>query len=98
MLARFRAGELTVEEALDEIRRIQLVELEGQARMDLGRTARRGIPEVVLASGKDPAAAARLILALASRQGQGLGSRLTEAHWSALEEAADGFELGRYGP
>ena len=98
MLARFRAGELTVEEALDEIRRIQLVELEGQARMDLGRTARRGIPEVVLASGKDPAAAARLMLALANRQGQGLGSRLTEAHWSALEEAADGFELGRYGP
>jgi NCAIR mutase (PurE)-related protein len=98
MLARFRAGELTVDEALEEIRRIQLVELGGQARMDLGRTARRGIPEVVLAAGKDPAAAARLVLALARQQGQGLGSRLTEAHWSALEEAGDGFELTRYGP
>jgi len=98
MLARLRAGELTVDEALEEIRRTQLVELGGQARMDLGRTARRGIPEVVLGSGKAPAVAARLILALAREQGQGLGSRLGEAHWTALEEAAAGFELARYGP
>jgi NCAIR mutase (PurE)-related protein len=98
MLARLRAGELTVEEALEEIRRTQLVELGGRARMDLGRTARRGIPEVVLASGKSPEVAARLILALARQQDQGLGSRLTEAHWAALVEAAAGIELSRYGP
>ena len=98
MLARLRAGELTVDEALEEIRRVQLVELAGQARVDLGRTARRGIPEVVLASGKAPAAAARLILTLAREQGQGLGSRLGEEHWAALEQALGDYELERYGP
>ena len=98
MLARLRAGELTVDEALEEIQRTQLVELAGHARMDLGRTTRRGIPEVVLAAGKAPAAAARLVVALAREQGQGLGSRLAPEHWPALEEASAGLELERFGP
>ena len=98
MLARLRAGELTVDEALEEIRRTQLVELAGQARMDLGRTARRGIPEVVLAARKPPETVARLILALAREQGQGLGSRLMPDHWPALEAASGEFELERFGP
>jgi pyridinium-3,5-biscarboxylic acid mononucleotide synthase len=98
MLARLRAGELTVDEALEEIRRTQLVELAGHARMDLGRTARRGVPEVVLAAGKAPEAAAQLVLALAREQGQGLASRLGGEHWPALEAAAAGLELERYGP
>ena len=88
MLARLRAGELSVDEALEEIRRVQLVELAGNARMDIGRTARRGIPEVVLAAGKPPESAARLILALARAQGVGLGSRLGPEHWTALEAGA----------
>src|SRR4029077_1653315 len=98
MLARLRAGELTVDEALEEIRRTQLVELAGQARVHLGRTARRGIPEIVLAAGKAPAAVARLILTLAREQGQGLGSRLSEAHWAALAESAGDYEVTKYGP
>ena len=98
MLARLRAGELTIDEALDEIRRTQLIELADHARMDLGRTARRGIPEIVLASGKEPATAARLVVAMAREQGQGLGSRLGQEHWAALEAASVGFELERYGP
>jgi pyridinium-3,5-biscarboxylic acid mononucleotide synthase len=98
MLARLRAGELTVDEALEEIRRTQLVELAGHARMDLGRTARRGIPEVVLAAGKPPEVAARLMVALAREQGQGLGSRLGAEHWPELEASSAGLELERYGP
>jgi pyridinium-3,5-biscarboxylic acid mononucleotide synthase len=98
MLARLRAGELSVDEALEEIRRTQLLELAGHARMDLGRSGRRGIPEVVLAAGKTPEAAARLIVALAREQGQGLGSRLSAEHWLALEAAAGEFSVARYGP
>ena len=98
MLARLRAGELTVDEALEQIRRTQLVELAGKARIDLGRTARRGISEVVLAAGKPPDTVARLILALAREQGQGLGSRLASDHWPALEAASGEFELERFGP
>ncbi len=88
VLRRLIAGELTEDEALAELRRSQLEELGGRARLDLGRFLRRGIPEVVLAPGKSPADAARLAVAMAEQMGQGLISRMSEAHRSALQAAA----------
>lgn len=88
VLRRLLAGELTEEEAISQLRRLQLDELGGRARLDLGRFLRRGIPEVVLATGKTPADAARLVVAMADRQGQGLISRMTAAHEAALHELA----------
>jgi NCAIR mutase (PurE)-related protein len=54
---------------------------------------RRGIPEVVLAPGKAPDEAARLTVALAQRQGQGLISRMSREHRASLQEAADAAEM-----
>ncbi len=88
VLRRLTAGELTEDEALAELRNLQLEELGGRARLDLGRFMRRGIPEVVLATGKTPPEAARLAVSLALRQGQGLISRMTAAHREALGAAA----------
>ena len=88
VLRRLLEGEVTEDEAVAELRRLQLDELEGRARLDLGRFLRRGIPEVVLARGKAPADAARLALAMAAQQGQGLISRMTRKHDSALRESA----------
>jgi NCAIR mutase (PurE)-related protein len=88
VLRRLVAGELTEDEALGELRSLQLEELGGRARLDLGRFMRRGIPEVVLATGKTPAEAARLAVALAERQGQGLISRMTPEHRAAVGQAA----------
>ena len=88
VLQRLIAGELTEDEALTELRRIQLDELGGRAKLDLGRFMRRGVPEVVLAPGKAPAEAARLVITLALRQGQGLISRMTAEHRTALTAAA----------
>jgi pyridinium-3,5-biscarboxylic acid mononucleotide synthase len=88
ILRRLLAGELTEEEAVAELRRSQLEELGGRARLDLGRFLRRGLPEVVLATGKSPADAARLAVAMARQAGQGLISRMNGAHRSALEGAA----------
>ena len=88
VLRRLIAGELTEDAALAELRSLQLEELGGRARLDLGRLVRRGIPEVVLAAGKAPKEAARLAVALAERQGQGLISRMSAEHKAALNEAA----------
>jgi NCAIR mutase (PurE)-related protein len=93
VLRRLLAGELTEDEALGELRSLQLEELGGRARLDLGRFMRRGIPEVVLATGKAPAEAARLTVALAERQGQGLISRMTPEHRSALGQAAGAAQM-----
>jgi len=97
ILRRLAAGELMVAEAEAELRRAQLVELGGKARLDVGRPARRGVPEVVLAEGKAPAEAARLVAALARDSGQGLASRLGPEHRAALEAAVDDLELRWYG-
>jgi NCAIR mutase (PurE)-related protein len=88
ILRRLLAGELSEDEAVAQLRTLQLEELGGRARLDLGRFLRRGLPEVVLASGKSPADAARLAVAMAERQGQGLISRMSEAHRLALTDTA----------
>jgi pyridinium-3,5-biscarboxylic acid mononucleotide synthase len=99
VLRRLLAGELTEAEAEAELRRVQLEELGGRARLDIGRVGRRGLPEVVLASGKPPEDVARLAVSLAAEQGQGLASRLGPEHWRSLEVAAAGrgYDLLRYG-
>ncbi len=89
VLRRLLAGELSEDEALSELRRLQLDELGGRAKLDLGRYLRRGIPEVVLASGKSPDEATRLVMAMAERQGQGLISRMTDTHRAALHQGAE---------
>jgi NCAIR mutase (PurE)-related protein len=96
ILRRLLAGELSEAEAEAELRRVQLEELGGRARLDLGRTLRRGVPEIVLASGKSPEELAELVMGMCRAQGQGLGSRLEPAHWRALESVAGDLELIRY--
>jgi NCAIR mutase (PurE)-related protein len=88
ILRRLVAGSVSEEQAVAELRRLQLDELGGRAKLDLGRFMRRGIPEVVLSTGKAPADAARLAIAMAERQGQCLISRMSDAHRAALDEAA----------
>ena len=95
-LRRLVAGQISEDDALAELRRIQLDELGGKAKLDLGRYLRRGIPEVVLAPGKAPDDAARLVVRMADRHGQGLISRMTDAHRQALQTAARGMRVVAY--
>lgn len=85
---RVREGQIPEAAALAELRRAQLEELGGAAQLDVARERRRGLPEVVFAEGKRPEEAARLTVRLALERGQGLVSRLGEAHWTALRQAA----------
>ena len=94
VLQRLQAGELNLEAAEAELRRVQLEDLGGRARLDVGRTARRGLPEVILAAGKTPADVGRLAAVLAADQGQACVSRMDAAQWAAVKAAAGpGFEV-----
>jgi pyridinium-3,5-biscarboxylic acid mononucleotide synthase len=96
VLRRLVAGEISEDEALAEIRRMQLDELGGRAHLDLGRYLRRGIPEVVLATGKSPQDAARLAVRMTEQHGQGLISRMSAAHRSALVAASGAMRIVDY--
>lgn len=54
VLTGFSKGCITLEEAAAEIEGLRIEEVEELARLDLGRAARCGIPEVILAEGKSP--------------------------------------------
>jgi len=99
VLRRLLAGELNVDEAEAELRRVQLEDLEGRARLDVGRTVRRGLPEVVLAAGKSAADVGRLAVSLARDQGQACLSRLDAEQRAAVAAAAAGagLEVVSYG-
>src|SRR5256712_10350039 len=79
VLRRLVAGELSEDDALAELRRMQLDELGGPARLDLGRYMRRGAPEGVVRTGKSAADAAPLAGGVAGQEGPGLISRMTGA-------------------
>jgi NCAIR mutase (PurE)-related protein len=53
LLERLRSGELSVDEALDELRLVPFERL-GFANVDLHRAVRRGFPEVIFGPGKRP--------------------------------------------
>ena len=68
ILSRVRSGELSVKEALEQLRQETVDEL-GFATLDLQRALRRGFPEVVLGEGKTPSQLADITRSL-RRAGQ----------------------------
>lgn len=99
VLRAVRDGHISVEQAGRDLRISELKLLESRARLDLGRLSRRGLPEIVLAPNKDCREAAQLVMSVAIEQGQGLISRMTDDHWSALQHEVEGQDvaLKRYG-
>jgi len=54
VLCGFKEGRITLEDTVQEIFGLRIDSVAGLANLDLGRTARCGIPEVILAEGKSP--------------------------------------------
>ena len=54
VLERYKKGEIPLDEAAQEIEGLRLERVGDFACLDLGRAVRCGMPEVVLAEGKDP--------------------------------------------
>jgi hypothetical protein len=75
LLARLERGECTRAEVLEELARLPFREL-GDARVDLHRALRTGLPEVVLGAGKSADQIARIARVLLDEQGCALVTRV----------------------
>ena len=78
------AGELSVGEAQSRLALAGASALEGFARIDAGRQARKGVPEVVYAPGKSPEQLVKICGALLEHAGRGIVSGLDGERWPPL--------------
>jgi NCAIR mutase (PurE)-related protein len=89
VLVQFREGDISLEEASREIAGLRIEMVGDIANLDLGRRFRCGIPEVVLAEGKDSRQLADIALAGVRSSGRCLVSRLSSAQFHVLQEEAE---------
>lgn len=81
------SGSLPVSEALDMLPLLQVAQLEQFARLDVGRAARKGVPEVIYAPGKTDSALEAIARTFVVEAGVALVSRLTAPRAGLLREA-----------
>lgn len=55
------------------------------AKLDIGREIRKGIPEIVLAEGKEPGDVAKIAEAMVRRAGRAIVSRASKTHYRAIQ-------------
>jgi NCAIR mutase (PurE)-related protein len=84
VLEAVKAGNLSLEEAEQTLRGMQLEEVEDIARLDLGRGIRCGMPEIILAEGKDVPDLIAIALRQVRASGRSIISRVSHEQLSAF--------------
>lgn len=88
------AGKITAEQAKRKLAVLNIERISDLVRLDVGRIHRVGIPEVVLAEGKNPATVAKSAVALASTSGYALVTRASKKHFKLIQtELRRDFEV-----
>ncbi|MDD1716338.1 MAG: nickel pincer cofactor biosynthesis protein LarB [Methanolinea sp.] len=85
VLAGYREGAITLEDAVRQIEGLRIEAVGELARLDLGRSMRCGIPEVVLAEGKDAVQLATIAGKGVEMSGKSIISRLSPEQFEALK-------------
>ncbi|NLB00908.1 MAG: nickel pincer cofactor biosynthesis protein LarB [Methanomicrobiales archaeon] len=80
----YRNGEVSEDEAAGALEGLRIEVIDGMARIDTGRSVRCGMPEVVLAEGKEPETFVDIMLAQVKAAGRCVGTRVSPAHLDAL--------------
>ena len=93
VLEKLVKGEISVEEAMREIKLYGVEEIESMVRFDVGRELRRGIPEIVFAEHKSPDVLDEIIKRILSRSGRVIVSRLCSEHYSVVEKYRNGYQV-----
>lgn len=96
LLGRFADGELSVDEAVRELRYLPYADL-GFARVDHHRELRLGLPEAVFGPGKSPEHVAAIVMSLlAANEGAVIVTRATKTQYEAVAAVAPEavFDIG----
>ncbi len=88
ILERVVKGEISIDEAERMIRLLAIEEIEGLARIDVGREFRKSVPEIILAEGKRPEELAKIALKMMEMNGRAIISRVSEEQMHAVKRAA----------
>ena len=96
-LAAVASGELSPESAAGRLKRGEVRYLEEFAALDLGRSVRKGVPEVVYARGKSPAQVASICAALLQSCGRVIVSTPTAEHEARIRATLPETPLRRAG-
>jgi len=89
LLVRYRNGEVTLEATADQIEGLRFERLGEFACMDTGRELRCGMPEVVLAEGKDAAHLAEIAIRHADVAGRCIVTRVTPEQYGKIRDLAE---------
>ncbi len=90
VLERYKKGEIPLDEAAQEIEGLRVEQVGDFACLDLGRAVRCGMPEVVLAEGKEPAHLAEIAVRQVEAAGRCVITRVTPAQVSAVQDRCAG--------
>jgi hypothetical protein len=90
LLERYRNGEIALDDAAQEIEGLRLERVGDFACLDLGRAVRCGMPEVVLAEGKDPEHLAEIAVRHAETSGRCVVTRVTPEQVSVVQARCTG--------
>ncbi len=88
-LDRLNSGQISIEEAVLEIEGLRIDAVGDFARLDLGRQLRCGIPEVVLAEGKEPDQLADIAVHHAEMAGRCLISRVGPVQHEIIRDRSE---------
>lgn len=93
ILSRYKDGEISLDEAAQVIEGLRLEHVGDFACIDLGRGVRCGMPEVVLAEGKDPLHLSEIAVRHAEASGRCVITRVSPEQAAKIQDAAKGRNL-----
>lgn len=88
LLARYKQGELSLDDAAEEIDGLRLEKVGEFACIDMGRGVRCGMPEVILAEGKTPDQLAGIAIRQAQAAGRCVVTRISTRQEAKIQECA----------
>ncbi|MCP8322989.1 MAG: nickel pincer cofactor biosynthesis protein LarB [Candidatus Methylarchaceae archaeon HK02M2] len=86
ILEKLAKGEISIDEAETMLKLSAIEEISNIAKVDISRELRRGIPEIILATGKLPEETARIALHLTNKKGRAIISRADDDSIKAINK------------